>query len=360
MISVAMGDSTNPRRLVAPAGADVVRTGLAPHAVEKPAERIEVPLPIRLALGLLGVGLMLEIAGELSGIVGPASVYEVWLGTALLAGCAVVCLARALSQPVYRAAWVAMAAAMLSWTVGTVLWEIQYSGVARPPYPSAADVLWLLWYPLTAVSIGLMIKARVARFDLARWMDGFVVMLLVLAAAFPLTLDPVVHYFGSDQLAGLVNISYPLLDTLLLGAILGTFALMAWRPDPAWVLIAVGVAAMTVGDAAFAVQQARGVYEGVNYGFVWSAGALMVACAAWVPAGQRYRGRELHGWSAIALPLFAAVLAVVLQLCVILFHSFDTKTHKVTVLVVLVIATAQLILARPRARDSSPSTGEVD
>ncbi|MGO9487538.1 MAG: hypothetical protein ACLQBB_00750 [Solirubrobacteraceae bacterium] len=355
-----MGDSTDRRRLVAPAGADVVRAPLAPTAVETPAGRVEVPLAIRLALGLLGVVLALEIAGELSGVAGPASFYEVWLGTALLAGCAAVCLARAWSQPVDRAAWVAMAVAMLSWTLGTVLWEIQYSGVVRPPYPSDADVLWLLWYPLTAVGIALMIKARVARFDLASWMDGFVVMLLVLAAAFPLTLNPVVQYFGSDQLAGLVDISYPLLDTLLLGAILGTFALMAWRPDPAWVLIALGVAAMTIGDAAFAVQQARGASEDVHYGFVWSAGALMVACAAWVPAVHRSPRRELHGWSAIALPLFAAVLAVALQLCVVLFRSFDTKTHKVTVLVVLVIAAAQLILARPRADESSRPSGEVN
>jgi len=318
-----------------------------------PTGRIEVPPPIRVALGLLGVVLVLEIAGELSGVAGPASFYEVWLGTALLAGCAAVCLARAWSQPAERAAWVAIAAAMLTWTLGTVLWEAEYSGVARPPYPSDADVLWLLWYPLTAVGIALMIKARVARFDVASWMDGLVVMLLALAAAFPLTLDPVVHYFGSNELAGLVDIGYPLLDTLLLGAILGTFALMAWRPDPAWVLIALGIAAMTIGDAAFAVQQARGVYEGVHYGFVWSAGALLIACAAWVPVVYRQHRGELLGWSAIALPLFAAVLAVALQLCVVLFHSFDTKTHKVTVLVVLVIATVQLILARPRADRSS-------
>jgi hypothetical protein len=237
---------------------------------------------------------------------------------------------------------------MLCWTLGTVVWEAQYSGVVRPPYPSDADVLWLLWYPLTAVGIALLMKARVTRFEADRWMDGLVVTLLVLAAAFPITLHPVEEYLGSDKLAGLVNISYPLLDTVLLGAILGTFALIAWRPDPAWVLIGLGVAAMTIGDAAFAVEQARGVSEGVDYGFVWSAGAVLVACAAWMPDVHRYPRRELYGWSAIALPLFAAALAVALQFGVVFIASFHTKTHQVTVLVVLVIAVIQLILARPR------------
>jgi len=353
MIRAAMEGSTNRRRVVAPADAGVVRAPPSSSPAAVPAGRIEVPRAIQLALGLFGVLLAIEIAGELLGLPGTASFYEVWLATALLGGCAAVCLARAWSQPVHRVAWGAMAAGMLCWTLGTVVWEAQYSGVGHPPYPSDADVLWLLWYPLTAAGIALLTRARVARFEVDRWMDGLVVMLLVLAAAFPLTLEPVQRYVGSDNLAGLVNISYPLLDTVLLGAIIGTFALIAWRPDPAWVLLALGVAAMTIGDAAFAVQQARGASEGVDYGFVWSAGAVMVACASWMPDVHRYPHRELYGWSAIALPLFAAVLAVALQFGVIFFHAFDTKSHKVTVLVVLVIAAIQLILARPRAARSS-------
>jgi hypothetical protein len=343
-----MEDSTNRRGVVAPADAEVVRPAPGSTAVDVSVGRIGVPRGIQLALGLLAVLLVLEIAGELSGLPGPSSFYEVWLGTALLAGCAAVCLARAWSQPVHRAAWGAIAAGMLCWTLGTVVWEAQYSGVLRPPYPSDADVLWLLWYPLTAVGIALLMKARVTRFEADRWMDGLVVMLLVLAAAFPITLHPVEEYLGSDKLAGLVNISYPVLDTVLLGAILGTFAMIAWRPDPAWVLIGLGVAAMTIGDAAFAVEQARGVSEGVDYGFVWSAGAVMVACASWIPDVHRYPRRELYGWSAIALPLFAAVLAVALQFGVVFLASFHTTTHKVAVLVVLVIAVVQLILTRPR------------
>jgi hypothetical protein len=310
---------------------------------------IEAPRSVRLAVGLLAILLALEIAHDLLGLPGGAELYDVWFGTVIVAGSAAVCVTRARREHVDRRAWAAIGVGMLTWSAGTILWEAQYSGLARPPYPSDADLLWLLWYPFTAVGLGLLIRARVARFELHSWMDGLVVMLLVLAAAFPLTLHPVEQYFGDYKLAGLVDISYPLLDTLLLGGILGTFGPMAWRPDRAWILIAVGCVMMTAGDAAFAVQQARGVADHEHYGFVWSAGALMIACAAWVSGAHRHEHRELYGWAAIALPLFAALLAVALQLGIVLFPSFDTETHRLTVLVVLVIATTQLVLARPRS-----------
>ncbi len=320
-----------------------------------PLARIAAPRWVRLAVGLLAILLALQIAHDLFGLPGADELYDVWFGTVVIACSAAVCVARARRERVDREAWVAIGAGMLSWSAGTILWQAQYSGLTRPPYPSDADVLWLLWYPFTAVGLGLLIRARVARFELHRWMDGLVVMLLVLAAAFPLTLHPVEQYFGDYKLAGLVDISYPVLDTLLLGGILGTFGLMAWRPDRAWILIAAGCVMITAGDAAFAVQQARGVAEHEAYGFVWSAGALMIACAAWVPAVHRHEHRELHGWAAVALPLFAQLLAVALQLGIVLFPSFDTETHRVTVLVVLVIATIQLVLARPRSGGSGQS-----
>jgi hypothetical protein len=339
----------------------VAEVGEAPPrpASMAPVARIEAPRWVRLAVGLLAILLALEIAHDLLGLPGAGELYDVWFGTVIVAGSAAVCVARARREPVDREAWAAIGAGMLSWSAGTILWEAQYSGLTRPPYPSDADVLWLLWYPFTAIGLGLLIRARVARFELQRWMDGLVVMLLVLAAVFPLTLHPVEQYFGDYKLAGLVDISYPLLDTVLLGGILGTFGLIAWRPDRAWILIAVGFVMMTAGDAAFAVQQARGVADHEHYGFVWSAGALMIACAAWVSGEHRHEHRELYGWAAIALPLFAALLAVALQLGIVLFPSFDTETHRVTVLIVLVIAAIQLILARPRSAESLRHEGET-
>jgi len=63
-----------------------------------------------------------------------------------------------------------------------------------------------------------------------------------------------------------------------------------------------------------------------------------------------YEQRELFGFKAIALPLAAQLFAVVLQACIVLFPSFDTETHRIVVLVVLIIASVQIVLARPMAK----------
>jgi hypothetical protein len=221
--------------------------------------------------------------------------------------------------------------------------------MANPPYPSLADVLWLLWYPFTALGIALLISRQVSHFELHRWMDGLAVTLLALAATFPFTLPPVAHYLNTSQFAGIVDVSYPVLDTLLVGAIVGVFGLMAWRPGRVWTLLGFGCLIMAIADAAFAVEQARGVATDNSYNFVWATGALLIAYAAWLPADRPSR-RELIGWQAIALPLAAQLTAVGLQIGIVLFPSFDTQTHRVFVLAVLIIATVQMILARPRLK----------
>lgn len=319
------------------------RAGADVHAPEAPP--LPAPVWVRPALGTLAVLLCLETVYELIGLPGPSALYDFWFDTAVIAGAGVICIARSRHWHVDSLAWAAFGAGMLGWALGSVLWQVQYSGEAHPPYPTSADVLWLLWYPFTAVGVGLLIRRRLGGFELHRWLDGLVLTLLVLAAAFPLTLSSVEEYLEASTLPAIVDVSYPLFDTLLLGAIVGTFALVAWRPGRAWALIAAGCLLMAFGDVAFAAQQARGVPGSVNYGFVWSAGALLIALAAWVADLGRHRRRELEGVAAIALPLAAAILAAILQACLVLFHSFDTQAHKVTVLVVLVIAAVQIVLA---------------
>ena len=79
---------------------------------------------------------------------------------------------------------------MVLWSCGDIGWSIVYGGRAVVPYPSFADILWLLWYPLVAVGVALLIGVHVQRFELHRWMDGVAVTLLVLAGGFAIVIEP--------------------------------------------------------------------------------------------------------------------------------------------------------------------------
>lgn len=297
----------------------------------------------------------LEAAHELFGLAGPSALYQTWFHEGVVATAAVIVLARAALVRTTRAAWLAFGLAMACWATGSISWSIVYGGRSSPPYPTFADVLWLAWYPLMAIGIWCLIRIHLPHFELHRWMDGLAVTLVALGAGFAIVVEPVASHTSQGILATVVDFSYPVLDILLIGAVLGVYGLLGWRPDRMWILIGLGTLATTAGDAAFAVQEARGVASGGQVDFVWPLGALFIAWAAWVvePPVHRHPHR-VTGLRAVALPLLAQGLAAGIQVYA-LFRPLGWGDRVVT-LAVLAVASVQIILTRPRASPADRPT----
>jgi hypothetical protein len=290
----------------------------------------------------------LEALNEIFGIGGPPSLYETWFHDVVLAAASALILARAAYEPKARRAWLAFGLAMTSWCVGSIAWSIVYGSQASPPYPTFADILWLLWYPLMFVGIANLIQIRVRNFELHRWMDGIAVVLVVLVAGFAFIVQPVAEQSHQGALATVVDFSYPVLDVVLIGAVLGVYGLVGWRPDRMWLLIGLGTLMATIADATFAVQEARGVADDNHYDFVWTLGAVFLAYAAWVrvPANRRQVER-VTGLRAVALPLLAQALAAGVTISA--FFRPENESQEAVTLLVLLVASVQIFLTRPRA-----------
>jgi hypothetical protein len=315
--------------------------------IDAEGELLRRPRAIDYVLVVLSVLILFEALEEIFRLGGPAWIYQAWVPDFVTLCATVLVILRAVYEPRTRGAWLAFGAAMLLWTCGSIGWSIAYEGKAVVPYPSFADVLWLLWYPLMAVGIGLLIRLRIKRFELHRWMDGVAVVLLVLAAGFAIVIQPVARETLQGTLATVVEFSYPVLDLLLIGAILGVYGLLGWRPDGMWILLGLGILATTAADATFAVQEAHGFPQTQPYDFVWTLGAVLIACAAWVtsPAAHDVH-TEVTGLRAIALVLVAQAIAAGIQVYA-LFGEL-AKSERIITLAVLVITSVQIVLARPR------------
>jgi hypothetical protein len=324
--------------------------------VDAEGELVDSPAVLRYVWVALALMVALEAAGDQGWIGGPSSLYQSWLHDLVLAAAAVLMLARAIFEPIARRAWLAFGVAMSVWCVGTIGWSLAYGGSANPPYPTFADVFWLLWYPLTVVGIVYLIRVRFHEFELHRWMDGIAVTLIVLVAGFAFIVQPVAEESSRGWLAIVVDFSYPVLDVLLIGTLLGVYGLLGWKPDRMWVIIGVGILATTVGDAAFAVQEARGVAEGNRYDFVWSIGAVAIAYAAWVATHGEPDHERVTGVRAIALALIAQALAIGIQIYAV-FEEVG-RSERVVTIVVLVVASIQIVLTRPRAGPTTASESE--
>ena len=137
------------------------------------------------ALVLLTVVLTLaytiSVLPGMPGRPGTITFWETWVFGAAYLGAALVCVARAVLVRAQRGAWLAMSAALLSSTAGSLGWALAYFGDPDAPYVSFADVLWLGFYPLAYAAIVLLVRDRMLRFHRSMWLDGLVSALAVAA-----------------------------------------------------------------------------------------------------------------------------------------------------------------------------------
>jgi hypothetical protein len=301
-----------------------------------------VPRLVWWGLGLL---LLLEAIHETAGVL-PHRLFADWVHDILLVAATLLCVRRAGLSTTEGRGWAFISAGLASWTIGEVLWTIFWDNSPNPPYPGPSDLFWLACYPLLAIGGSHLVAEHLPRFEWHRWMDGLAVVLIVLTAGTAVLIQPVVDSAHESTFAAAVDLSYPILDVLILGSVLGIYGLLGWRPGRTWQLLGLGCMLLVLADAVFSVQEARASLSSEQYDFLWPAAALLVAAAAWSEAPSGTSQDEIYGWRAIALPLAAQILAAGIQIYSF-FHELG-RSERIVTLAVLLIASLQIIVSRPR------------
>ena len=142
-----------------------------------------------------------------------------------------------------------------------------------------------------------------------------------------------------------------LFRSVLVGAVLGLFVLMNWRPGRMWLALGVGLMVIAVADATSSVQALEHTHDRGIYDAAWAGAAVLVAYSAWQPYPGRLKRREVTGWRAIALAVAAQLLAISIQT----YAFFDEvpRSERILTVIVLVIAIVQIVVSRPRPRSDT-------
>jgi diguanylate cyclase (GGDEF)-like protein len=257
----------------------------------------------------LVVLLLVYLAQTLLGAAGGSTTDAgTWVYNAILIGSTVCCAARGLASPVERTPWLLLALAMGLWTAGDLYYTFFLAELETVPVPSVADVLYLAFYPIAYVALGLLLLGRIRKFNGNLWLDGVIGGLVVCAVGAAVVVGPVMSTTGGAKLGILTNLAYPLFDLLLLALVVGVIALNGWRLDRTWLLTAAGFAAFGVADSAYLYQAAAGTYvEGRLVDVGWVLATVLLASAAWSPARRIAEVRD-EGWPTLTLPtIFASV-----------------------------------------------------
>jgi diguanylate cyclase (GGDEF)-like protein/PAS domain S-box-containing protein len=280
---------------------------------------------------------------------------QAWLfvGVSAAAGVAVV-LGFRRNLPRYRLARLMMLIAWAVTTVANILWYVRplETGVALP-FPSLVDVLYYLYYAALVVLLYALADRRADGSDRAGILDAAIVVVGVGALSWVFLVDPYLSTPGLTPLARGVAVGYPVLDLVLLGAIV-RLAMIGDRRSAAFWLLAVGAMSQLLADTWYSTSVLGRYFSYGRPEFVlWLLSYAALASAALHPSS---RGLPLRvrrpvsvstrrviamGSAALMVPFLLAFEPVIDRM------SFDTVDRRVLAAVSAILFI--LVLVRLRA-----------
>jgi two-component system, cell cycle response regulator len=284
-----------------------------------------MPRPVLIALTLLGSWV---VACELKALgmgwlpVGPVK----WLHIVVAGTACVLCVARVVIRRDERVAWILLGLGPTAWVTGETYFTAVLWDESSPPVPSWADAGYLAMPPLVFAGLVVLMRSRTRGMPKTLWVDGITAGLAAAAVNAAFVFKSVLEALSGDAAAVMTNLSYPVLDLLLLGLISGVLATTGWRVDRTFGLLAIGVLAYWIADTVFLVQTAHGTWmSGGVYDQGWWMMTVLFAAAAWSRPVHRPDARRQRGLIAVPivfalvglLVLIAATLAQVSVLAVI-------------------------------------------
>jgi len=207
-----------------------------------------------------------------------------WVVCGIEAAAAGLCLARGFVRGPGRTVAVFLGLGLLSWTLGDVVTTAQSIGGATPPSPSVADLFYLGFYPLAYVAVVLFMRGQARKLTTPTWLDGGIAGLGAAAAASAFVFHAVLASTGGSRLATVVNLALPIGDVLLLGLVVGGFAVLSGRRKAPWVLMAVGTVFIACGDTSNLFQNSLGATRvgSILNAVAWPIAAVLMAMAVWL------------------------------------------------------------------------------
>jgi diguanylate cyclase (GGDEF)-like protein len=233
-----------------------------------------------------------------------------WLYNAALFAGAGIPFVQMLRRPGRRLVLGAFGVAILAWALGDLYWTVALSELESPPFPSFADLGYLMFYPPAYAGIMLIIRGRITHFPPSVWLDGLIVSLTCAAIAVALLIDPIMSGVGGTFAEVATNLAYPLGDFMLIVLVLLMVAFGGWRFDRQAALLGAGLVTFGLADAIYVERVAAGTYvEGTILDSLWLVGLALLAFACAFDFKLESRRRQ-EGWSVVIAPAACALLAM--------------------------------------------------
>jgi two-component system cell cycle response regulator len=282
-----------------------------------------------------------------------------WIAGTMLGVAGLLCAARSVRLAGNRFAWMILAAGLLSWASGEIIFAAVPSLAVGPL--STPNLLSLAFYPAAVVAAMSVMRSRLDGFFTTLWLDGLAGALSVCAIVAAFLFPPVLAHLKGDTVGVVGSLSYPLADLLLVASGLFTMAMTGWRPGRVLAAIAVGSGLVAVTDS-FSLWWAATGHTGAEprLQWLWTAAALILVETAWrpTPVAAPINNASLR---LLLFPVAVSLTALGLLLSG-LVHSLELAGYELAVsaLVLIVVRLALTVLENIQMADSSKREALTD
>ncbi len=192
------------------------------------------------------------------------------------------------SQGRMRIAWMLMTLGILSYALGDVAWAIIELGYNQNPFPSVADIFYLVFYPFFALGIYFIPRAKFSYLEELKIILEMGIVILTVGLIFWIFLIEPNLSNQEEFFPSMISITYIIGDFVLLFALMrllySKFKEEYYGP---MILLGLGVIAFIVSDCIYSYQNLQGTY--VSGGLLdvgWIIGLLVVGLAAFLQASD--------------------------------------------------------------------------
>ena len=189
-------------------------------------------------------------------------------------------------RPSRPALWWWIAAGQAMWVLGDVIYSVYDKVLHESPFPSPADVLYLGSYPLTLIGLGLVVRSRRSRSDIAGVLDAGIVATGLGLLSWTFLIRPVLDDTTTPLTTRLVAIGYPVADILIL-------AMFAWLLTTGGVrtasfrFLVAAVVLLLVTDVGYSLAATLLTFSEHVLDAGWLISYVLFAAAAWHPSMRR-------------------------------------------------------------------------
>jgi diguanylate cyclase (GGDEF)-like protein/PAS domain S-box-containing protein len=235
--------------------------------------------------------------------------YHTFLWGAMgIGGAAAVVLGTMRNRPRHRLPWILVAMALGTFISGDITYDVLTKYLHESnPFPSVADVFYLLTYPLAAAGLVGLVRARRQERDLGALLDALIVTAGAALLSWIFLIQPYVHARGMSYVTKAVSIAYPLGDIIFLCLLVRLLAGGGLRNASLRFLTA-GAVGVLVADCVYGWIQLNGNWKvggptdlgWVAFYVLWGAAALHPSMRA-LTEKQPQRSRHISVSTLVAL-----------------------------------------------------------